>query len=216
MNFNKHTKPAFTMLELVFVIVVLGILAALALPRLDRDIRQEAADNILSAIRYTQRLALNDDKHEFNNPFCHRKLWRIRFSNTLYTYTVYSDIDAGGNADTSEIARDPANGKRMDGTDANIDSNDSPNVFLADKYGIDSIVLTGCANPANTVLSTVHIAFDNLGRPHRGIDIDANDLKTYVNTDCILTFQSPIFDSDIVIQIRRETGYAQIVGQDAS
>ena len=58
---HKHTK-AFTMLELVFVIVVLGILAALALPRMDRDLRQEAKDNILSAIRYTQHLALMDNK----------------------------------------------------------------------------------------------------------------------------------------------------------
>ena len=206
------------MIELVFVIVILGILASLAMPRLDRDLKQEAADNILSAIRYTQHLALNDNKHEFDNPDWHRKLWRIRFSNTHYTYTIYSDMDGEGNADTTEIARDPANGKRMDGTDATIGVNDSPNVFLGDKYGVNSIALTGCANPTGTVLSTLHIAFDNLGRPHRGIDIDdTNDLRTYVNSDCTLTFQSPAFPGDdIVILIRRETGYAQIVGQDNS
>lgn len=56
----KH--PAFTMIELVFVIVVLGILSALAMPRIDRDLRQEAKDNILSSIRYTQHLALIDEK----------------------------------------------------------------------------------------------------------------------------------------------------------
>ena len=49
------------MIELVMVIVVLGILAVLAMPRLDRDLRQEAGDNILSAIRYTQHMALMDD-----------------------------------------------------------------------------------------------------------------------------------------------------------
>ena len=60
-NLHKQSK-AFTMIELVFVIVVIGILAALALPRIERDLRQEAADNILAAIRYTQHLALNDNK----------------------------------------------------------------------------------------------------------------------------------------------------------
>jgi len=57
-----RNKSAFTMIELILVIVVLGILAALAMPRVDRDSRQEAADNILSAIRYTQHLALMDNK----------------------------------------------------------------------------------------------------------------------------------------------------------
>ncbi|RDU70876.1 type II secretion system protein [Helicobacter aurati] len=34
MFFNPHVKPAFSMMELLFVIVILGILASLALPRL--------------------------------------------------------------------------------------------------------------------------------------------------------------------------------------
>jgi len=46
---TKMQNSAFTLLELVFVILVLGILTALAIPRIDRDLRQEAADNILSA-----------------------------------------------------------------------------------------------------------------------------------------------------------------------
>ena len=55
-------KKAFTMLELVFVIVVSGILAATFIPRFDRDNLQEAADQVISHIRYTQHLAMVDDK----------------------------------------------------------------------------------------------------------------------------------------------------------
>ncbi len=91
---NKH-KKAFTMIELVFVIVVLGILAALALPRIERDIRQEAADNILSAIRYTQHLALTDNKTDPFDPNWQNKLWKIQFINIIrqgiYFYTISSD-----------------------------------------------------------------------------------------------------------------------------
>ena len=50
---NKMQKNAFTMIELVFAIVVLGILTAIGLPNIDKDNRQEAADIILSNIRYT-------------------------------------------------------------------------------------------------------------------------------------------------------------------
>ena len=74
----KH-KKAFTMIELVFVIVVLGILAALALPRMDRDLRQEAKDNLLSDICYTQHLALTDNKTNPADPNWQSKLWKITF-----------------------------------------------------------------------------------------------------------------------------------------
>ena len=98
-NLQKHTK-AFTMLELVFVIVVLGILAALALPRMDRDLRQEAKDNILSAIRYTQHLALMDDKTNPTDANWQNKLWKITFSsstdNLANFYTVSSDSNGNG------------------------------------------------------------------------------------------------------------------------
>ena len=81
-NLSKK-KEAFTMLELVFVIVVLGILAALALPRIDRDLRQEAGDNILSAIRYTQHLALNDDKINPSINDWQKSLWQVRFTQSV-------------------------------------------------------------------------------------------------------------------------------------
>ena len=173
------------MLELVFVIVVLGILAALALPRMDRDLRQEAADNILSAIRYTQHLALNDDK---TNPFVNdwqSKLWNISFSNSDY------NITSSGIA-----ALDPANGKLMGGS-----GTVSPNTQLQKKYGINSI--SGCNNL---------IAFDHLGRPFTAVSGAGNNYGNYMSGDCNLTVSSPAFDSNITIEIKTETGYARIIG----
>ena len=57
-------KKAFTMLELVFVIVVVGILAAILIPRTERSPVQECAVDLLSQIRYTQHLAIIDDKYD--------------------------------------------------------------------------------------------------------------------------------------------------------
>ena len=42
-----QNKKAFTMVEAVMVIVVMGVLAAVAMPRLESDRRQEAIDQIL-------------------------------------------------------------------------------------------------------------------------------------------------------------------------
>ena len=211
-NFNKQTK-AFTMLELVFVIVVLGILAALALPRMDRDLRQEAADNILSAIRYTQHLALNDDKTNPFNPNWQQELWTIRFQNDGSFYTISSNADHGANVDFSEAAIDPANGKRIYSSDSIIDSNESPNIFLGKKYGVNSVAFkVGGAGDTN------HIAFDNLGRPFKSGIYSLVDLYAgYMTADCNITIKFVDSDiNDLIITIEKETGYAYIIGQEDS
>jgi len=185
MKISIKNRTAFTMLELVFVIVVIGILAALSMSKIDRDIRQEAADNILSAIRYTQHLALNDDKTDPFDPNWQQKFWNISFSNSEY------NITSNGVA-----AIDPINGKLMDGS-----ATASPNTQLQKKYGINNI--SGCNNL---------LAFDHLGRPFKAVVGAGNDYSKYMPNDCNLTISSPAFDSDIIIEIQTETGYAHIIG----
>ncbi len=216
-------SSAFTMIELVFVIVVLGILAALALPRMDRDLRQEAADNILSAIRYTQHLALNDD---VTNPFesnWQRSFWRFGTqgcSDNGIFYYIGSDKDMRGNISDSETAIDPANGKKMMGSntspcESSSNANASPNIFLTKKYGIKESDITFCNNN-----NPNYIGFDHLGRPHQGFagtsGSTSPDYSTVLHSDCNITISTPVFDSDIIITIKKETGYACIDGQDDS
>lgn len=222
-NLHKDRK-AFTMIELVFVIVVIGILASLALPRIDRDIRQEAGDNILSAIRYTQFLALNDNK---TDPFTlnddwQKSLWQIRFTGTTaISYTIGSNMDyaAGGtNIDKKESAIDPFNGKYMyNNAPSSPQEDESPNIFISKKFGINTVTFNNCKGTQNT--SAKHIAFDHLGRPHRGISNNgSNDYRTYVNNgDCVINFgfeDSSI--SPLIVTIEQETGHAFIVGEPDS
>ena len=49
-------KHAFTMIELVFVIVIAGILSAMIASSFDGNNLRQAADQIVSHIRYTQHL----------------------------------------------------------------------------------------------------------------------------------------------------------------
>ncbi len=224
MRIHSKNKPAFTMIELVLVIVVLGILAALSMSRIDRDIRQGAINNILSAVRYTQHLALNDDKTDpFDNNW-QQKFWMIRFTidstgkNSFYT--ISSDIDKSGTINKNETAVDPLNGKYMyntTGATVDMDSDESPNIFIGKKYGISAINLnsSGC--------TTQHIAFDNLGRPHTGLKtttsgtLATNDYATYMSSDCNMTFSfiDTSIDSFNLI-INKETGFAYIEDQPSS
>ena len=60
-------KKAFTMLELVFVIVIVGILSYFVSSSFQRNPLREAADQVVSHIRYTQHLAMIDDKFDPND-----------------------------------------------------------------------------------------------------------------------------------------------------
>ena len=217
MNKTKHS--AFTMIELVMVIVVLGILAALALPRMERDIRQEAGDNLLTAIRYTQHLALMDDKTDPMNVTWQRKLWQIRFSNPggEWLYSIGSNLDGNNNIDQNESAIDPANGKYMHSGNASpADNDESPDIFLTKKYGINGISINNCTGTSAS--NAMHIAFDNLGRPHRGVTQGgANDYRTLINnSNCLITLSFESNDNNLSIVIEQETGYAYISDQNAS
>ena len=212
-------RNAFTMIELIMVIVVLGILAGLALPRMERDLKQEAETNILSAIQYTQNLALSDNKTDPRDTRWQQKLWMIEFTGgTDAFYTISSDEDKSGTVNKTECAIDPTNGKYMynsSGAFSSMASDESPNVFLGHKYGINSVTFSG------TSCSNKHIAFDHLGRPHNGLatssgvgsTIAGNDYATYMPADCTITFGfTDTSITPLIITILTETGYAYITG----
>jgi len=198
------------MIELILVIVVLGILAAMAIPRLQRDLRQEATDNLVAALRYTQNLALIDDKTNPRDSQWQQTLWHIRFNqytdgngNTRWFYTISSNMDHNSNVDKNETVVDPANGKYMYNLagDSTVGEDESPNIFIGKKYGIDTVSFSGgCAG-------IQHVAFDHLGRPHTGIYGAGNDYATYMNSDCNITFGFESSDiADLIITISKETG----------
>jgi len=222
--YNFKNKPAFTMLELVFVIVVLGILASLALPRLERDKKQEVADTILANIRYTQHLAQQDNMHEYNKPKWQQKFWKIMFrdcSNDYY-YMIGSDTNMGDDANglfaENEAATDPVNGKPMFNTCAITDkSGYSSRIFLTDNYDVDTVTASASCNTGGANGNTnMYIGFDHLGRPHYGYQTSSvPDYSSYLTNACIFTF-TMIDGKSFQISIQPETGYAQIVGQPNS
>lgn len=220
MENSREKLRAFTMLELIFVIIVLGILAALAIPRLKRDTQQEAVTNVLSAIRYARYMAMNDNVIQPTNNNWQRAFWRIGFekcSDNGMFYYIASDKDLQGDIDAQEVVNDPANGKPMMGDNSQpcatqIQSGRSPNIFITRHYGIsDPNGITFAADCGVAVGK--YIGFDHLGRPHRGYAGNAGsttpDYSTLLTQDChiIIHFDdNSIQDTNITIE--KTTGHA--------
>ena len=177
-------KKVFTMLELVFVIVIIGVLAAAIIPRMDRDNVAEATIQLQSHIRYTQHLAMVDDKYDATNATWFRNRWQIRFSDNK-SYSIVSD-------NNNTFAANPQN-------------NTEPleNIDLEDAY---DVVLTFSGSCGNNPI----ISFDHLGRPMLG-DLEG-DAAPYVagkliQNNCVITVADGGVDFNITIH--PETGYVQ-------
>lgn len=215
-----YFKNAFTMIELVFVIVVLGILAALAVPKLDRDRTQEAADSILADIRYTQHMAMADFRQQSigtDANLWQKSFWQIKIESCGSSSGLFVSVGADKNyhngIELSEAAIDPSNGKPMFWTNlASCASGEdlssaSENIFITKKFGVSAI--SGCGG--------VHsIGFDHLGRPHVGFSGSTSPTySSYMSSTCTFAFTVNGGDS-FSISILPETGHAFIVGQTGS
>jgi len=221
-------RKAFTMLELVFVIVVIGVLAATIIPNIKSNPLREAAIQVVSHIRYTQHLAMMDNKYNFDNNKWFMKRWQIIFgksnsTNQQWAYTIFSD-NAGSsghsNPSLSEIAKDPLrNGVDSSTSTAKLLSGGYSGVLkstnkrankkmnLGMSYGVTDVSMSG-----GCLSSNVRISFDAMGRPiQRPLDsyLTAYKQSRLIKSTCnvILSDQS----SSITIAIEPETGYTHIL-----
>ncbi|MBE0491921.1 MAG: prepilin-type N-terminal cleavage/methylation domain-containing protein [Sulfurospirillum sp.] len=219
-------RRAFTMLELIFVIVVVGIISVLILPSFNRNNLQEAADQLVSHIRYTQHLAMIDDRFDAEDEEWFKGRWQIAFINNnssgnQWTYTVFSDWKGAHTGSPnkavagirSEYATNPLDTTKYltcGDSGTNIvhygDPEVTDNLCLGDTYGITAVSVNG----GNTGSSSSRIVFDALGRPYRGNSRYFNNAAHRIMTTQVQIILSNSSDS-ITIAIEPETGYAHIL-----
>lgn len=219
-------KKAFTMIELVFVIVVIGILAAVIIPSTRTNPLQEAAIQVLSHIRYTQHLAMVDDKYDKDNLDStdsvkwYKERWQIFFANTVgsgdsWAYTIFSDSagDSTGVPSTNEYAVNPANPSKFltggysiapDHTQA------TKKLNIGMSYGITDVTFSASCNGTG---ASKRIAFDHLGRPIQGSlssNTQAYDSDDLIQSDCDIILTHVNSDT-ITIRVQEETGFSCIL-----
>jgi len=234
-------KKSFTMLELIMVIVIIGILAIVIIPRMGSNKLAEAAVQLISHIRYTQHLAMIDDKYDANSPNWYRQKWQIAFSTAHSTrsYSIFSDspslttgaYDSNPSANIDytkvEVAVNPSNKfKYLIGVPNNNFDNSSlerisSNLDIGKTYGIVDVKMSD-----GTSSTVKRILFDHMGRPYRGTGSSTathplNSSVDFVATStiliklcieaCVGANRTVNSDTEIMIAVEPETGYAHIL-----
>ena len=234
-------KKSFTMLELIMVIIIIGILATVIIPRTDSNKLAQVAIQVLSDIRYTQHLAMIDDKFNPNITHWYRQRWQIAFStaNSTRSYVIFSDspslttgaYDSNPSANIDytkvEVAKNPLDNFRylIGVANSNFDNSStqriSPSLDIGKMYGIIDVKMSG-----GTSSTVKRILFDHLGRPYRGTGSSTATHPLDSSVDFVAT--SPILiklcskacvgnnrtvnsDTEIIIAVEHETGYAHIL-----
>ena len=129
-------KKAFTLLELVFVIVVIAIVASIMGQRMGSSVAREAAVELVDKIRYAQHLAIVDDKYDSTSNWYENR-WRIIISGP--SYSIYNG---------TSYAVDPMNRKVVY----------NEKRLVADQFSGTVTFSGGCSGSDS-------IFFDHVGRP---------------------------------------------------
>ena len=223
-------KRAFTMIELIFVIVVVGILAAIMIPKLNRNASREAANQILTHIRYTQHLAMQDDKYENfisnqSKPWFKLR-WGITFNETslkecsidkpgvkTWKYSVFFDKSVNGNINSeSEVANDIyKSGKLLSGgwrgISLEVCKKINKELNIEKRFGVTLVEFKdGCSG-----MQTIN--FDEMGRPMRVVSTTSGGAKRpydrLLKKDCSITITDKRGNQTTII-IEKESGFASI------
>jgi len=212
-------KRAMTLIEIIMVIVIIGIISAVTAPNFERNSLREAAYQVLSHIRYTQHLAMIDNKYDPLDQFWYKKRWQLAFGKSSagalntdgeWAYTIFSDTSNDGNPNPNEIAKNILdNTKLLSGGYSNTldwqDSRATREMNLGKKFGIVNVSFSGCGGQ--------RIAFDNIGRPING---NISSMTTpyqsgrISNNRCDITLVDQAGNS-LTIAIEPETGYTHIL-----
>ncbi len=211
-------KKALTFIEVIFVIVIIGIISALIAPNFKDESLIKAANQVANHLRYTQHLALLDDKFDPNDKYYYKGNWQLHFgksdyTNKKYAYTIYSDKPTyQGNPELKEMAKNPLNPKQyLSGGYSGIlyttNEKATKELNIGKKYGIEKVEFKNCGSSAQ------RISFDYLGRPIYG-NLKTNE-KLYsrlIRKTChIWLCKDTSCNQKIIIAIEPETGYIHIL-----
>lgn len=220
-------KKAFTLIEVIFIIVVVGILSTIAISRFNSKDLLRGAEMVARDIEYVKHLAVIDDNRVPNNEKIstddyksdYKNFWFFKIVNVdsnpkILIFKHIKSTDYSGNIENAAVDYlDKEKLLAVGNDDGDIYFNGvnktSSRVYLKKTYAIKKVELGGCKNSKGAQVNT--ILFNEEGVPYV-LNSSVNSISNYTFTKltktCTLKFHA---GSDTkCIDIYPETGYVKV------
>jgi type II secretory pathway pseudopilin PulG len=182
-------KKAFSLLELVLVVVLIGFLYTLFIPKKQENRLQELTNRVSLYLSYIRYKALIDDKY-LNDDLWHKKRWTMKFfrcQNEGIYFSIYSDENGKGHPNQDESLKDPLTNKYIYSSNYCEENNENSKYTLLTKsFDIDKVNIS-----CNDTDSLGQISFGNDGRVYSKLSNFSNEAYEYeITTPCYIKFTS--------------------------
>ena len=211
---KSFKTSAFTLFEVLIVVIIIGILVTSLSFNFSPNKLELARDQLIKDIRYTQSLALKDDKYipfplsnskkDLNQSKYWFKSWwhlRITDSNDTIYYYIFSDKADDDTTnfdkkceDQDELALNPLTKRYFIGIPRFPNQKYSPELNLS-SYGVKRVEFSGYfASSMGNKGDRVHLLFDNLGNVYQdeGSEGDKGDINPLDSKRHLLTKNAKI------------------------
>jgi len=176
----KKAKRSFSIMEIIFVLIIISIIASQVLPKSQISKLNLATEKIILYLNYTRYIAHIDNKFKIDDEEWERKRWTLKFLNCssnyggLY-YNVYSDMYGGTGAyKKKDTLKDPLNNKYLYSfyCKENKKNDESKHVLLTKEYGIEKISMS-----CNTTSTIGQISFGYDGKIYSQLGSNIKEIE---------------------------------------
>ena len=203
-----NIKQSFSLVELIFVIVIISIISSQFLPKLTKSDLNQAANKLVIHLKNTKYQAMIDNKFSHKDDFWFRERWTLKFKNCskniggLY-YVVYSDSNHKGSANKNETLKDPLTQKWLySNYDCNASFDESKDILLTKEYGVSKVEVS-----CNDTTTIGQISFGQDGKVYTKLGTKLEDTYNYeLKEQCNIVLYDNSNDN-VTIIVEPNTGY---------
>jgi len=211
-------KRSFFLLEFIIVLVILGIIYSIFVPKKYTSKLDEVSNRVLIYLHLTRFKALSDDVYFENTSsksenFWHKRRWTMKFQKCridkgggIY-FSIYTDKNDKGHINKEESLKDPLTNKYIYTSNAcEIQADSSPFVLLKN-YGVKDVQIS-----CNNTSSLGQISFGEDGKVYSKLSHLERPYDYEIKSPCIIRFVSNTEEYREII-IHPHSGYIELLNK---